>query len=59
MNWMAWLVGRCVDLTERVVPGLDRREAGRAGTPPTLRGRVRGSGSEPLVMQPDPGHRPD
>ncbi|MCJ2046286.1 hypothetical protein MKK58_17355 [Methylobacterium sp. J-078] len=56
---MAWLVGRCVDLTERVVPGIDRREAGRSGTPPTLRGRVRGSGSEPLVMQPDPGHRPD
>ena len=34
MNWMTWLVGRCVDLTERVVPGLERREPGRAGTPP-------------------------
>ncbi|KQP41215.1 hypothetical protein ASF49_17710 [Methylobacterium sp. Leaf104] len=59
MNWMTWLVGRCVDLTERVVPGFDRREAGRAGTSPALRGRVRGSASEPSVIQPGAAHRPD
>ncbi|KQT79676.1 hypothetical protein ASG51_03245 [Methylobacterium sp. Leaf465] len=59
MNWMTWLVGRCVDLTERVVPGLERREPGRPGAPPALRGRVRGSGSEPAVMQPGGGPRPD
>jgi hypothetical protein len=57
MNWMAWLVGRCVDITERVVPGLDRHEAGRAGTPAALRGRVPGSGSEPSVTQPGAGLR--
>ncbi|MCI9879403.1 MULTISPECIES: hypothetical protein [Methylobacterium] len=56
---MTWLVGRCVDLTERVVPGFDRREAGRAGTSPALRGRVRGSASEPSVIQPGAAHRPD
>lgn len=52
MNWMTWLVGRCVDLTERVVPGLERREPGRGSTTPALRGRVRGSASEPSVLQP-------
>ncbi|KQP90911.1 hypothetical protein ASF60_03545 [Methylobacterium sp. Leaf113] len=59
MNWMTWLVGRCVDLTERVVPGLDRREPGRTGGTQSLRGRVRGSASEPTVIQPGIGARPD
>ncbi|MDB5644401.1 hypothetical protein [Methylobacterium sp.] len=52
MGWMTWLVGRCVDLTERVVPGLERREPGRGAGTPAPRGRVRGSASEPSVMPP-------
>ena len=59
MNWMTWLVGRCVDLTERVVPGLERRESGRGAGTPALRGRVRGSASEPSVMQPGAAPRPE